>query len=486
MAIFIQNSLTKRKEEFIPAAVKEVKMYTCGVTVYDDCHVGHARSLFIFDYFKKYLEYRGFNVKLVRNITDVDDKIINRAREEGVSFEETRDKYIKNYYRDLKDLEIEKADFEPMATENVFYMVDHIRQLIAKGSAYAVDGDVYFSVRTFTDYGRLSGQSLDEMLTAVRIEKDAKKRDPLDFALWKKSKEGEPSWKSPWGMGRPGWHIECSTMSMRYLRTQTLDIHAGGRDLIFPHHENEIAQAQALTGVLFAKYWIHHGLLTVEGRKMSKSLGNFVTIQDVLKKYSPNVLKLFFLTAHYSSPMDFTNTGLESSRKAYEKIDEFLDKIALARKKIEGQECKEDAVSQKEVDEKRSVFVRVMDDDFNTAQGLATLFDLVTCGNRFLTASAMAAAFYAADTLIELGLVLGLNLKSAGKTQEVPGGERIKIVDSLSGGFDPQEVEKLLIERREARKKKDFKRADEIREYLKKSGIVVEDTGRSAQEDETR
>jgi cysteinyl-tRNA synthetase len=486
MTIFIQNSLTKKKEEFVPASVKEVKMYTCGVTVYDDCHVGHARSLYIFDCFKKYLQYRGFGVKFVRNITDVDDKIINRAKEEGLSFEETRDKYIKNYYRDLKDMEIEKADFEPMATENVFYMVDHIRQLIAKGSAYEVDGDVYFSVRTFADYGRLSGQGLDEMMTAVRIEKDAKKRDPLDFALWKKSKEGEPSWKSPWGMGRPGWHIECSTMSMRYLRTQTLDIHAGGRDLIFPHHENEIAQAQALTGVPFAKYWIHHGLLTIEGRKMSKSLGNFIAIQDILKKYSPNVLKLFFLTAHYSSPMDFTNAGLESSRKAFEKIDEFLDKIACARKKIKGQECGADVDSQKQVVETRTEFESAMDDDFNTAQGLAALFDLVACGNRFLAASVVPAALYAADTLIELGRVLGLNLKSPEKAYEVPEGERIKIVDSLSGSFDPEEVEKLLAERREARKKKDFKRADEIREYLKKSGIIVEDTGRTVSEDEAR
>ena len=284
MTIFIQNSLTKKKEEFVPLAPQEVKMYTCGVTVYDDCHVGHARSLYIFDCLKKYMEYRGFKVKLVRNITDVDDKIINRAREEGVSFEEIRNRYIKNYYRDLAAMEIDKADFEPLATENVHYMVDHIKQLIDKGSAYEVNGDVYFAVRSFAGYGALSGQSLDEMLTAVRIEKDEKKKDPLDFALWKRSKEGEPSWRSPWGSGRPGWHIECSTMSMRFLRTQTLDIHAGGRDLIFPHHENEIAQAEALTGKKFAKYWVHHGLLTIDGKKMSKSLGNFFTIQDVLKK----------------------------------------------------------------------------------------------------------------------------------------------------------------------------------------------------------
>lgn len=477
MAIFIQNSLSKKKEEFVPAAAAEVKMYTCGVTVYDDCHVGHARSLFIFDCVRKYLEYRGYSVKLVRNITDVDDKIINRARQDGVAFEEIRNRYIKNYYRDLKGLEIDKADFEPLATENVPYMIDHIRQLIEQGFAYEVEGDVYFSVRTFADYGRLSGQSLDDMLTAVRIEKDEKKLDPLDFALWKKSKEGEPSWKSPWGFGRPGWHIECSTMSMRYLRAQTLDIHAGGRDLIFPHHENEIAQAQALTGHLFAKYWIHHGLLTIEGRKMSKSLGNFVTIQDVLKKYSPNILKMFFLTAHYGSPMDFTISGLESSRKAYEKIEEFLDKCSIARKKNESKEIRSDSDMIKEVDQKRHEFERVMDDDFNTAQGLATLFDLLNLGNRRLTSASLAAeAIYAADTLIQLGKVLGLNLKAADKTRETSGAQRIKIVDSVTGTIDAVEVEKLLTERTDARKNKDFKRADEIRDRLKNIGIVVEDT----------
>jgi cysteinyl-tRNA synthetase len=477
LSIFIQNSLSKKKEEFVPAAAAEVKMYTCGVTVYDDCHVGHARSLFIFDCVRKYLEYRGYSVKLVRNITDVDDKIINRARQDGVAFDEIRNRYIKDYYRDLKGLEIDKADFEPLATENVPYMIDHIRQLIEKGSAYEVDGDVYFSVRTFAGYGRLSGQSLDDMLTAVRIEKDEKKRDPLDFALWKKSKEGEPSWKSPWGFGRPGWHIECSTMSMRYLRTQTLDIHAGGRDLIFPHHENEIAQAEALTGHLFAKYWIHHGLLTIEGRKMSKSLGNFVTIQDVLKKYSPNIPKMFFLTAHYGSPMDFTLSGLESSKKAYEKIEEFLDKCSIARKKNESKAARSDSGTIKEVDQKRQEFERVMDDDFNTAQGLATLFDLLNLGNRCLaSASLTLEAIYAADTLISLGKVLGLNLKAADKTRETSGAQRIKIVDSVTGTIDTAEIEKLLTERKDARKNKDFKRADEIRDRLKNIGIVVEDT----------
>ncbi len=477
MTVFIQNSLTKKKEPFVPAVPSEVKMYTCGVTVYDDCHVGHARSLFIFDVIKRYLEYRGFGVKLVRNITDVDDKIINRSKDEGVSFEDIRQRYIANYYRDLKALEIEKADFEPLATENVFYMTDHIRQLIAKGAAYEADGDVYFSVRAFPAYGRLSGQGIDEMLTAVRIEKDEKKRDPLDFALWKKSKEGEPSWKSPWGAGRPGWHIECSTMSMRYLRTQTLDIHAGGRDLIFPHHENEIAQAEALTGKTFAKYWIHHGLLTIEGRKMSKSLGNFVTIQDVLKNISPNVLKVFFLGAHYGSPIDFTNEGLKRSGRAYAKIEEFLDKCALLLKKGQLPEAALDASVRKEIDAKHADFERVMDDDFNTAQALAVLFDILNHGNKYASNPATSgAALCMHDLLVELGRVLGLNLKAAEKTRQTSGEERIKIVDSSSGSLDSKQVEMLLEERRQARQNKDYKRADEIRGQLKKLGIVVEDT----------
>lgn len=473
MTIFIQNTLSKKKEEFIPMTPKEVRMYTCGVTVYDDCHVGHARSLFIFDCLKKYMEYRGFKVKLVRNITDVDDKIINRARQDGVSFEDTRERYIKNYYRDLAALEIDKADFEPLATENVYYMVDHIKQLIEKGSAYDVDGDVYFSVRSFSDYGRLSGQAMDEMLTAVRIEKDDKKKDPLDFALWKRSREGEPSWKSPWGIGRPGWHIECSTMSMRFLRTQTMDIHAGGRDLVFPHHENEIAQAEALTGKKFAKYWIHHGLLTIDGKKMSKSLGNFVTIQAILKKYEPNILKLFFLSAHYGSPMDFTYCGLDQAKKAYEKIEEFLYKIAVLKKDTA-------VVAQREADALRQKFESAMDDDFNTAKALAVIFELLALGNKYLLGSdTNAAAVYTSEVLTELARVLGLNLKTFDNAKDISSAVRIKFIDPSAAGLDVSDIENLLEERRKARCEKDFKKADEIRDLLKRRGIKVEDKEKS-------
>lgn len=461
--INVYNSLTRKTEELRPLFPPQLRMYTCGVTVYDDCHVGHARSLFIFDVIKKYLQYRGFQVTLVRNITDVDDKIINRARQDGVTFEEIRARYIRNYERDLDALSIARADHEPMATENIPSMVEHIQQLIAKGSAYAVDGDVYFAVRTFKDYGRLSGQTMDEMQTAVRIEKDEKKRDPLDFALWKKSREGEPGWPSPWGPGRPGWHIECSTMSLRYLKTQTLDIHAGGLDLIFPHHENEIAQAEALTGKPFAKYWIHHGLLTIEGRKMSKSLGNFYTIQDVLKKYPADVLKLFFLGAHYRSAMDFTFEGLDQSRKAYEKIKEFLDKAEGA-----GAEACVKEESQWSVFEKR--FMDVMDDDFNTAQALAVVFDMVSFGNK------NAAGTAAARKIKELLLVLGVSFTSAPMI-EVKAHENIRTREQVAGApaMSEEERDRLIEERRRARQNRDFKRADEIRDFLRARGILVDD-----------
>lgn len=476
MPIYFKNSLTKKKEEFVPLAPGEIKIYSCGVTVYDDCHVGHARSLFIFDALKKYLEFKGYKVKLVRNITDVDDKIINRANQEGVDFSRIRQRYIDNYYRDLKEFEIEKADFEPMATENIFYMVDHIKQLIDKGYAYEADGDVYFSVRSFAEYGRLSGQSLDDMMTAVRIERDEKKKDPLDFALWKKSKPHEPSWESPWSQGRPGWHIECSTMSMRYLRTQTLDIHAGGRDLIFPHHENEIAQAQALTGKVFARYWIHHGLLTINGKKMSKSLGNFITIQDVLKKYRPDVLKLFLLSAHYGSPMDFSYEALEKTKRAHEKIEEFLSKIISVKVDLE----QVSPVCKQEVDPFLRQFECVLDDDFNTAQGLAVLFELLSVGNKYLLIGQNHPdAAYVADCFMRLARSIGLSLKLSLETKQFSPAERIKMTDVSAATLDTGTVEELILERRKARQNKDFKRADEIRDFLKKNGVVVEDTKKS-------
>jgi len=321
VAVCIFNSLTKKKEELTPQEDKTLRMYCCGVTVYDQCHIGHARSLYVFDVIRRYLTYRGYDVHFVRNITDVDDKIIAKAQERGRTFEDVVRENIEAYYRDLKDLGIDRADVEPRATENIPGMIEDIRGLIQKGFAYEAGGDVYYDVRKFKEYGRLSGQSIDKMEEAVRIEPDAKKKDPLDFALWKKSKEGEPFWESPWGRGRPGWHIECSCMSLKHLQCKTLDIHAGGRDLIFPHHENEIAQAEPVTGKPFARYWIHHGLLTIQGQKMAKSLGNFITVQEALQKYSADELKMFFLSSHYASPVDFTDGKLLEARKALNRFD---------------------------------------------------------------------------------------------------------------------------------------------------------------------
>ncbi|MDP2652948.1 MAG: cysteine--tRNA ligase [Candidatus Omnitrophota bacterium] len=455
----IYNSLTKKKEDFVPLKGKSVRIYTCGATVYDLCHIGHARSLYVFDMMCRYLKFRGYDVKFVRNITDVDDKIIARANETGKTSDAVAEANIDAYYRDLASLGIGKADLEPRATENVGDMVKHIQALIDKGFAYAKDGDVYFEVRKFSDYGKLSGQSIDKMMEAVRIEKDEKKRDPLDFALWKRSKEGEPWWDSPWGRGRPGWHIECSCMSMKYLNTDTLDIHAGGRDLIFPHHENEIAQSEAYTGQPFAKYWIHHGLVTINGQKMAKSLGNFITIQDAVKKYPVDELKLLFLSSHYASPIDFTEEKMSEMHKAIQRFDVLFWKAfeMIKHRKVY------DSRPVEFIENRKADFLAAMDDDFNTPQALATLFDLVNDTNKYIDRGQRDDAytdviFQAVDTLEHLGReIFGLFLKE----QDKP----------LSA-----EMQGLLDDRKQARACKDFQRSDELRELLKQKGVAVEDT----------
>ena len=380
MSIFIYNSLTRKKEAFIPLNYPKVNIYTCGVTVYDHSHIGHARSLYIFDLIRRYLKYRGFEVNFVRNITDVDDKIINRANELKIDWQDLVKKYIASYYQDLASLSIEKADFEPRATENIPEMIKYIERLIQKGYAYAAGGDVYFSVRKFSRYGKLSGQSIDQMETGVRINSSELKRDPLDFALWKKSKDKEPFWDSPWSLGRPGWHIECSVMSQKFLKTDTLDIHAGGRDLIFPHHENELAQSEAYTDKLFAKYWIHHGLLTINAQKMSKSLGNFITLKDFIAKYhNGELLKFFFLSAHYGHPMDYSESKIEEARQAMERIRIFMNKAKLAKPGIISACLK---ITAPEVNSQKNKFMAALNDDFNTPEALACVFELVNLGNK--------------------------------------------------------------------------------------------------------
>ena len=461
MTIRIVNSLTKKKEELVPRDGKTIRMYSCGVTVYDRCHIGHARSLYIFEVIRRYLKYRGYDVKFVRNITDVDDKIINKARETGKKFEDVVQENIAAYHADLKSLGIPPADAEPRATENIAEMIKAIEGLIQKGFAYTADGDVYYDVRKFGDYGKLSGQSVDKMMEAVRIEQDEKKKDPLDFALWKKSKEGEPAWESPWGKGRPGWHIECSCMSLKHLHCETLDIHAGGRDLIFPHHENEIAQAEPLTGKPFARYWIHHGLLTIQGQKMAKSLGNFITVRDALssKKYGVDQLKMFFLSSHYASPIDFTEEKMREMQKALDRFDVLFWK---AYQMLEGKKSVE-PVEAEFITRHRGEFIEAMDDDFNTPKALGCLFDFIGDTNKFIDTAPKDNNYpgivcRAVDTIENLSRnILGLFLKE-------------KDADLTA------EQELLLQERKYARKQKDFKRSDEIRGRLKGLGIIVEDT----------
>jgi cysteinyl-tRNA synthetase len=470
MPIFIYNSLTKKKEEFLPLHPPQVNIYTCGVTVYDECHIGHARSLYIFGVIRGYLQKRGYQVKFVRNITDIDDKIINRARESGKGWDEVADKYIASYYEDIKRLGIARADCEPKATENIPDMVKHIEGLIKGGYAYEAGGDVYFNVRSFKDYGKLSGQSIDQMISGVRIDPGENKKDALDFALWKKSKEGEPSWDSPWGKGRPGWHIECSVMSAKFLGIKTLDIHAGGRDLIFPHHENEIAQAETLTGKQFARYWIHHGLLTINGQKMAKSLGNFITIKDFLSKYNPDILKLFFLSAHYSHPIDYTEEKIEAAGKQLKSLQDFFGRVEqLSAGKKAGRES---GTLKDELGGIENNFLSAMDDDFNMPQALGWVFELLNKGNQCIAKGAIADSVHIRTKLIELLKVFGIQVR-------IEGGADLPASLNAEASSDvklQESVDQKIQERKEARENKDFKRADEIRKELEEMGIILEDT----------
>jgi len=462
--IKIYNTLTKQKEEFLPLKPPHVNMYTCGVTVYDDCHIGHARSLYIFDVIRRYLQYRGFDIKLVRNITDVDDKIINRAKESNTDPKELVDKYIAAYYRDMAALGVSRADVEPRATENIPEMIKYIQGLIDKGFAYTTATGVYFSVRKFPGYGKLSGQSVDQMLEGVRKTGDETKNDPLDFALWKAAKTEEPFWESPWGRGRPGWHIECSVMSQKYLGVETLDIHAGGRDLVFPHHENEIAQTEALTGKPFAKYWIHHGLLTINQQKMSKSLGNFVTIQNAIKDHHPDALKIFYLKANYSSSVDFSDKAMMEARKDYRSMALLVDNI---------KEIAQKAAPQENPDLKKTfnAFISAMDDDFHTPVALSHLRRLIGDTNTLKQPSQTAYGY----SLIKEALdIFGLSPETADLSRDR------RLATEESKGFKEAflqdgRVNELIKERIRLKKEKRYTQADEIRKMLENQGIEVLD-----------
>ncbi len=457
MPIFIDNSLSRKKEELIPLKPKEIKMYVCGPTVYDEPHIGHARSAYIFDVIRRYLIYKGYKVKFVRNVTDVDDKIINKARDEfpgedlNASFKKVSEKYLKSYHEALNSLGIEADGIEePKASEYIPKMLIFIQGLIDKGVAYVSGGDVYFDIKKAKDYGKLSHQAVEKMEAGARIALGEKKRDPLDFALWKTAKEGEPSWESPWGKGRPGWHIECSVMSSDILGDE-FDIHGGGIDLIFPHHENEIAQSEG-AGKKFARYWIHHGLLTINGQKMSKSLGNFITVKDFLDKYkNADLLKLLFLSTHYSHPVDYTDEKIREARQALERISILQDKLGKSLDK------KPAGKTPKELEDVKEKFIKAMDDDFNTPQALAVIFDLVNIANKNIEDHDFIC--YSGLILRELANIFGLSLAKN------TGSEELQV-----------DVNALIEQRNQARKNKDFKRSDEIRKELEDKGIILEDT----------
>lgn len=505
MALRVYNSLTRALESFEPLVPGRVRMYTCGVTVYDLCHVGHARSALVFDVIRRYLEYSGYRVTLVRNFTDIDDKIIQRARDLGIPWEAVAHEYIQAFYRDMEGLGLRRADLEPKATDHIPEMIQIIQVLLGRGLAYVVDGDVYFAVRRFSEYGKLSHRSLDDLQAGARIEVDERKQDPLDFALWKASRPGEPAWQSPWGLGRPGWHIECSAMASKYLG-ESFDIHAGGEDLIFPHHENEIAQSEGATGKPFARYWLHNGFVTVHGEKMAKSLGNFVTIREALGRFSPDALKLLLLSANYRGPLDYTEGAVAEKAKALASIQEFLRAVerlgggegaASPGGAVPVEGCREGPHPAE------AAFRVAMDDDFNTARALGVLFDLVREGNRLLHEANRAevpdpatvhALGEAATLLCRLGEVLGLVLRASDPVRgsysfvrlDRPVATLLEELGALvhSGGPDlgglrarlTSVVQELLAHREAARRAKTWDTADAIRRTLMAHSIRIEDT----------
>lgn len=460
MKIF--NTLTRRKEEFVPLEEGKVKMYVCGPTVYNLIHIGNARPMIIFDTVRRYMEYKGYEVNYVSNFTDVDDKIIKKAIEEGVSAEEISTRYIKECKKDMADMNVKPATTAPQATQEIQGMIDMIQTLIDKGYAYpAADGTVYFRVKKFKEYGKLSHKNLDDLQSGFRslkVSGEDQKEDPLDFVLWKPKKEGEPSWPSPWCDGRPGWHIECSVMSKKYLGEE-IDIHAGGEDLIFPHHENEIAQSECCNGKIFARYWMHNGFLNIDNRKMSKSLGNFRTVRQIGEQYDLQVLRFFMLNAHYRSPLNFSADLMEAAKNSLERILEAAGKLSDRKDNGAAENITEEELALlKETEGFVTKFEAAMDDDFNTADALAAIFELVKFANTNVDENSsreFAGGLY--EELFKLSDVLGLKIE-----------KKEEILD--------KEIEDLIQERQAARKAKDFKRADEIRDELLKKGIILKDT----------
>jgi len=451
----LYNSMTNKKEEFVPIEQGKVKMYSCGPTVYNYFHIGNARPFIIFDTLRRYFEYLGYDVSFVQNFTDIDDKMIKRANEEGITVKELANRFIDEYFTDAKGLGIKEATVHPKATENIDAIIELIKTLEDKGYAYSVNGDVYFSVKKFSQYGKLSHQPLENLELGARIEVGDVKKDPMDFALWKAKKEGEPFWPSPWGEGRPGWHIECSAMANRYLG-KTIDIHSGGKDLIFPHHENEIAQSECANCAPFANYWLHNGYINVDNRKMSKSLGNFFTVRDVSKEFDYVVIRFFMLCAHYRNPINFSSELLSQAKVSLERIETCIKNLEFLLKNAPdgepGQEVKEDLSRLKQQ------FLDAMDDDINTADAISTLFDIVKYSNTNFSETTPKSELELAYSLL-------------GELMDV-----LCIRQQKEADFLDSDIEKLIEERNNARKNKDFKRADEIRDMLKDAGIILEDT----------
>jgi len=471
MGLKIYSTLTRKKEEFQPLQPGKVGMYVCGMTVYDMCHLGHARSAVLFDVIYRYLMYRRYEVTFVRNFTDVDDKIINRANELGEDWRKLGERFIHEFYVDMDALGILRPTFEPRATEYIDRMQSLIQRLISSSHAYEANGDVMFSVKSFPGYGKLSGKRTEDLISGARVDVDEKKRNPLDFALWKAAKPGEPFWESPWGRGRPGWHIECSAMSMDLLG-EGFDIHGGGADLAFPHHENEIAQSEAATGKPFAKYWIHNGFVNISSEKMSKSLGNVLNIRDILKTVHPEALRLFLISSHYRSPLDYSETSIKESASALERLyaamaslDEVIGRGGTAKELPE------------ELTGISNRFVEAMDDDFNTPRPLAILFDAARAINRY-SAAASLSEVPSPDVLIKVKNEIGaVSREVLGLLKEEPTLflETLRKGGVTDLGIGEEEIEGLIIERAEARKRKDFARADEIRKGLAAKGILLDD-----------
>ncbi|MFA7636749.1 MAG: cysteine--tRNA ligase [Monoglobales bacterium] len=460
----LYNSMTRKKEEFVPVKEGHVSMYSCGPTVYNFFHIGNARPFIIFDTLRRYFEYKGMKVKFVQNFTDIDDKMINKANEMGITVKELAEIYIAEYFKDAQGLGIKNATVHPCATDNIDAIIEIVKKLIENGYAYEVDGDVYFSTKKFKDYGKLSHQPLEDLESGARISVDERKKDPMDFALWKKQKEGEPAWESPWGLGRPGWHIECSAMANKYLG-ETIDIHSGGKDLIFPHHENEIAQSECANGKPFANYWLHNGYINVDNQKMSKSLGNFFTVRDVAKEYDYEVIRFFMLSAHYRNPINFAKELMEQSKNALGRIYTCLENLEfLFDKGTDGEPTGAENKDFEEILGYKQAFISAMEDDLNTADAISAIFDIVKAANLKLTGGKFTKAHIRriSDLIKELGGVLGI----LGKEIKKP---------------IPADIQELIDKRTEARKNKDFAESDRIRDLLLEKGVILKDTREGVQ-----